>query len=81
MRLILEFIQYILSSCLALIEKASQVGGMDKKKKHWKPRGDTKKATFRLPVDTLEKLDKLAKAINASKTQVLIDVIDGKAGA
>jgi len=50
-----------------------------KKTKHWTYRGETKPVSFRLPVATIEKLDKMAKALDASKAQVLIEAIDGKA--
>ena len=54
---------------------------MKKKTKHWTYRGETKPCSFRLPLDTLAKLDALAKSMDVSKAQVLIDAIDGKAAA
>jgi len=35
--------------------------------------------SFRLPVETIAKLDALAKALDLPKVQIVIDVIDGKA--
>jgi len=49
------------------------------KTKHWTYRGKTKAVAYRLPVETIEKLDALAKRFDVSKTQVLIEAIDGKA--
>jgi len=46
--------------------------------KHWKYRGDTKAVSFRLPLLTIEKLDRMAKDSGESKAQVLIDAIDSK---
>ncbi len=49
------------------------------KTKHWTYRGERKAVTYRLPLATVEKLDALAKTLDTSKTQVLIEAIDGKA--
>lgn len=49
-----------------------------KKTKHWTYRGETKPVSYRLPVATIEKLDNIAKALDVSKAQVLIEAIDEK---
>jgi predicted DNA-binding protein len=49
------------------------------KTKHWTYRGETKAVAYRLPIETVDKLDALAKQFGMSKTQVLIEAIDGKA--
>ena len=54
---------------------------MKKKTKRWTYRGETKMVSFRLPVDTITKLDALAKSLDVPKVQVLIEAIDGKAVA
>jgi len=49
------------------------------KTKHWKYRGGERKAvSFKLPIETIEKLDDMAETMNVSKTQVLIEAIDMK---
>ena len=52
---------------------------MKKKTKHWIYRGETKQVSFRLPVATVEKIDDMAKQLEVSKAQVVIEAIDGKA--
>ena len=39
-------------------------------------RGDTKMASYRMPVKTLETIDRLAKERQTSKVQVLIDGVE-----
>ena len=51
---------------------------MKTKTKQWNYRGDTKMVSFRLPVETIAKLDALAKTLDVPKVQVVIDRIDGK---
>lgn len=50
----------------------------DKKTKQWNYRGDTKMVSFRLPVETIAKLDAFAKALDVPKVQVVIEAIDEK---
>jgi predicted DNA-binding protein len=51
---------------------------MKKKTKHWTYRGETKAVAFRLPAETVKKIDDLAKTLDVSKTQILIEAIDIK---
>ena len=39
-------------------------------------RGDTKMASYRMPVKTLETIDRIAKERNVPKVQVIIDGVD-----
>lgn len=51
------------------------------KTKHWTFRGETKAVAFRLPVETIAKIEAIAKKQNVAKTQVLIEAIDVKGEA
>lgn len=39
-------------------------------------RGDTKMRSYRLPVDTIHKIEDMAKQRNQSKVQVIVEAID-----
>ena len=59
-------------------DKVPQRDSMKKIKKRWTYRGGTKAVTFRLPQVTRDKLDRLAKDMDTSKVQVIIEAIDEK---
>lgn len=46
------------------------------KRAGYNTRGESKMVSFRMPLKTLERLNQLAGARNASKTQVMIDAIE-----
>lgn len=68
------------TSCLAYFESVAQGLSMRPKTeqptKHWKYRGDTKKVGYRLPVDTVDKIDQIAKERLESKAQIIIEAVD-----
>jgi len=57
-----------------------QVEGMSEKTKtkHWTYRGERKAVSFKLPVETVRKIDEMALNLDTSKTEALIAAIDMK---
>jgi len=48
---------------------------MEKQTKYIK-RGETKMRSYRLPVDTIQKIEDKAKQRNQSKVQIIVEAID-----